>query len=150
MNQRPNFRSFQPIRLFVIATLLGSLAISLFGLNGARPARAAGWVVNTLTDAANGSCSPTCTLRDAMTLAASGDTITFGVSGTITLGSTLSRVTKTLTVDGTGQTLTISGNKSVEALPVADSGNLTLRDVTVANGNVSSGIRSGYGGGLYN
>src|SRR5262245_38028309 len=90
------------------------LASVLFG--AARQTQAAPWVVNTLSDAANGSCSTTCTLRDAIALSASGDTITFSVSGTIALGSSLpeignflNNIFKTLTIDGTGRQVTLDG-----------------------------------------
>ncbi len=133
--------SFTFRSICVFAILTSSLAAGLFAT--ARPARAAGWVVNTLTDATNGNCTTTCTLRDAMSLAASGDTITFSVSGTITLGSTLPNVTTTLTIDGTGQTVTISGNNAVGMFtvdyPNGSNGNLTLNALTVANGKSANG-----------
>jgi hypothetical protein len=44
--------------------------------------------------------------------AASGDTITFGCCGTITLGSTLG-ISKNLTLDGSGQQVTLSGGGRV-------------------------------------
>ncbi len=96
-------------------------------------AHAAGWVVNALTDAANGNCTTMCTLRDAMSLAASGDTITFSVSGTITLGSTLPAVRKTLTIDGTGQSVTISGNNTFEIMYISRNFSLSLNALTLSN-----------------
>ncbi|MCS6909984.1 MAG: right-handed parallel beta-helix repeat-containing protein, partial [Anaerolineales bacterium] len=70
------------------------------------------------------------------------DTITFSVSGTITLGSTLPTIVSgqgALTIDGTGQNVTISGKNSVQVMVVNAGANLTLRNLTIANGNAGSG-----------
>src|SRR5262249_462070 len=101
------------------------------------------WVVTSLGDPLS-ICpdSSRCTLRQAMSQATYGDTITFGVSGTITLASTLPDVMTALTIDGTGESVTLSGNQAVGVLRV-NSGNLTLRSMTIANGHTN-------GGGLYN
>jgi CSLREA domain-containing protein len=52
----------------VLVLVVSSLAVGMW--EAARPAYAASWVVNMLSDTTNGSCTTTCTLRDAMTLAA--------------------------------------------------------------------------------
>jgi len=135
VNPRPR-SFFQFVRIVGALALVGALAAGLFAT--VRTAHATGWVVNTLGDATNGSCASTCTLRDAMTLAASGDTITFSVSGTIMLGSTLPTVSKVLTIDGTGQSVTISGNNSVQIIVVNSGGTLSLNAMTLSNGNLST------------
>lgn len=122
-----------------------------------RPAYAAGYVVNSLADtiAADGVC----TLREAIEAAnntasndcgaasAAADTITFSVSGTITLGSTLPNIAAgqgALTIDGGGN-ITISGGGSVQVLAVNSGAALTLQNLTISNGfsaTSSGGIRN--------
>ncbi len=72
------------------------------------------------------------------------DDITFSVSGTIQLVSTLPTVFPygKVTIDGTGQSITINGENSYEILS-AD-GKLTLNDLTFENGSY------GYGGAIDN
>jgi CSLREA domain-containing protein len=136
------------------------IALSLAALVHIRPAYAAGYVVNTLAD--NTTDDGACTLREAILAAnnapanddcgagsSGNDTITFGVNGTITLTSTLPTIVSgqgALTIDGTGQSITISGNNSVQVMVVNGGANLTLRNLTVAQGRAS-----GFpGGGVYN
>lgn len=82
------------------------------------------FVVNSLADTDDGSAdfpgqgtgNKDCTLREAINAAnayGNGATITFGVSGTITLGSALPNITRNCTIDGSGQSVTVSGNDSV-------------------------------------
>src|SRR5579859_4856366 len=102
--------SFRAIRFSLAIIVLSSLALNLLGISGTRLASAATtWIVTSLADTTGTLCpdASNCTLRQAMTQAASGDTITFAVSGTITLGATLPTVANTLTIDGTGQSVTI-------------------------------------------
>jgi CSLREA domain-containing protein len=117
------------------------------------------FIVNTSVDTDDGSCdllgqgigNKDCTLREAIDAAnalAGANTITFSVSGTITLVSTLPDITDAagLTIDGTGQTVTISGDDLYQVLLVGVSASLTLDYMTVANGNIVSGA----GGGIRN
>ncbi|MDW8392441.1 MAG: CSLREA domain-containing protein, partial [Oscillochloridaceae bacterium] len=115
-------------KLFSLMTVI----VLVFGLlpvaPAVRPAYAAGYVVNLLDDTiANDNF---CTLREAIQEANNGadtdcagspsngdDTITFSVSGTITLTTTLPNIVSgqgALTIDGTGQNVTISGKNSVQ------------------------------------
>jgi LPXTG-site transpeptidase (sortase) family protein len=143
-------------RLFSVFLLLSLLLAGV----GVRPAYAAGYVVNSLSDTiANDSF---CTLREAIQEANNGadtdcpgspssanDTITFSVSGTITLTSgTLPNIVSgqgTLTINGGGN-ITISGGGSVQVMVVNSGANLTLQNLTIANGNAGSGN----GGGILN
>jgi CSLREA domain-containing protein len=116
------------------------------------PAHAAGYVVNTLNDdtiAGNGLC----TLREAIQSAnnagngdcgansSADDTVTFSVSGTITLSAPLPTIISgqgKLAIDGGGN-ITISGNDSVKVFIVDTGGDLTLQNLTVTKGKTIFG-----------
>jgi len=119
--------------------------------------------VNTTTDD-SGSSDGLCSLRKAINNANSPgadttggdcvtanatDTITFSVTGTITLSGSLPTIANSspgsLTIDGTGQSITIDGGGS-QALEVGSGATLTLNNLTITNG----GNSSGNGGGIYN
>lgn len=107
----------------------------------------AGPVVNSLLDDGDGTCTRTkCTLRDAINVAAPGETITFGrnVEGTIVLGGELA-VTKDLTISGPGAAvLSVSGNGASRVLHIPNistSATVALSGLTLTNG--SSGSRGG-------
>jgi hypothetical protein len=87
-------------------------------------------------------------LRDAIATSAPGDTIDFGVTGTITLSSTLA-IDKDLTINGPGAAvLAVSGNNSVVVFATANYTNVTISGLTVSGGfNASPG---GWGGGILN
>jgi CSLREA domain-containing protein len=152
-------KSNSPIRTARFAFVLGSLLVGL-GL-WAPLALAANYTVNTLNDNTTSGDS-LCTLREAIDAAnnagngdcganSSGDDmITFSVSETISLQSTLPNIVDAstagkLTIDGTGQSITISGNNSVRVFEVNSGGDLTLQNLTVSNGRAS-----GSGGGIVN
>ena len=118
-------------------------------------ASAANIVVNSLTDDGTG-----CTLREAIDSANGNansggcvgvgaygaDTITFSVTGTILLGSTLPNTTATggLTIDG-GSQVAISGANMFTVFIVNSGAALTLENLTVRDGSVV-----GNGGGIIN
>ena len=84
------------------------LVVALWGAQSLGIARAALLTVTTTADSGAGS------LREAMTTALANpgaDTITFSVSGTIRLASSLPDIASSggaLTIDGAGQTITIT------------------------------------------
>ena len=92
-------------RFSLSAILLPLLFLTMSGL-----ARAAIITVANLNDTGAGS------LRAAITAHASGDTINFGLSGTITINSELPAVADTLTIDGSGQTVILSGNDQYQII----------------------------------
>ena len=101
-------------------------------------------VVNKLADTNDGSCDTTdCSLREAIANAAEGDTITFSVSGTISLGSQLNVTQNDLTVDASGQTIVISGQNSHRVFSYTGSGTFEIINLIVQEGN--SGIDAGAG-----
>jgi CSLREA domain-containing protein len=135
--------------------------------------------VNATDDESDGACDAThCNLREAISAATSGDTITFAsnLSGAmITLGSQLT-IDKNLTIDGSTLTerVTLSGNNSIgvfnilsgtvtldsliitegstwEGGGIISGGNLTLKNSVVSNSVAidSFGSRR-FGGGIYN
>jgi predicted outer membrane repeat protein len=117
------------------------LTLALLGLL-ALPAHAAGFTVTTLADSGDGS------LREAIeqaNMTTDADTITFGVSGTIVLASTLPAIANELTIDGTGQSITISGNNAVRVMVVNSGETLNLNALTIGNGLCNNCP----GGGLY-
>ncbi len=127
------------------------LIVMLFARQHVQPVYAAGYVVNALED--NTTNDTFCTLREAILAAnntpanvncgagsASNDTITFSVSGTITLGAPLPAIVAgqgALTINGGGN-ITISGNNAVQVMIVDNGANLTLRNLTIAKANVAS------------
>ena len=138
-------------------TVILTLLALTFSAIGVIPAHAAGIVINSLLDAT--AVDGNCTLREAIQnannnvatnadcVAGSGaDTITFSVSGAITLGSALPSIGDAtgLAMDGTGQTVTISGNNAVRVMVIDVGASLTLNNLTIANGNEANG------GGIFN
>jgi CSLREA domain-containing protein len=122
------------------------LSIALVaGLNFAtptRPAYASALVVDTLADENDHSCTDGCSLRDAIEVAAPGDTITFSVTGTITLGGTELNIDKNLTISGPGVSqLTISGYNSSRIFFVAGSGIIvSISGMTIVEGFVQNSL----------
>jgi CSLREA domain-containing protein len=120
--------------------LLGTLA----AIACAGSAQAATITVNSTGDTA--AADAQCTLREAITAAESdaatggcaagsgADTISFSVTGTITVGSPLPTVTKDLTIDGPGAgNLTIGGGGSSRILTL-NAGTIRVEDLRLAGG----------------
>lgn len=119
--------------LFLILILL-ALAFSALGIT---PARAATFTVTNANDSGAGS------LRQAITDAVAGDTITFDPSlsgATIPLTSELI-LDKNLTIDGSSLTsqVIISGNNSVRVFYVNESVTVIMDSLTISQGYVPSG-----------
>jgi hypothetical protein len=68
---------------------------------------------------------------------AGGGTVTFAVDGTITFGSTIV-ITNDTILDGAGQQVTLSGGGAVRVMTANPGVNLTLRNLTIADGNDST------------
>ncbi len=133
--------------------------------------------VTSLGDgAANAANCPgaSCRLRDAIEDAASGDTINFSVTGTITLTNGHLIISKNLTISGPGATqLAVSGNNASRIFVISPGfttaiSGLTIRNAFIADGSLGAGIynagtltlanntvsgnsnASGHGGGIVN
>ncbi len=125
------------VRLLVSLVLI--IPLILIGVN-LSPAHAAAITVTTLADGPGNCPGSNCTLRAAITQAnasaGSVDTITFSLSGIVTLTAPLPAITDSagLTIDGTGQTIAISGNQRARILTVNRGGRLTLNALVVING----------------
>ncbi len=123
-------------------------------------------MVNTLDDELNNDGD--CSLREAITAAnnnsssdtcvagSSGttDTITFSVSGIITLSAQLPAIVSSsaLVIDG-GENIEISGNNSVRVFYIDSGADVTLQNIIISNGKVTCCTSIGQplsGGGLYN
>jgi CSLREA domain-containing protein len=118
--------------------LAAALAVALLGL-AAAPASAATVVVNTTTDQALGSCSGSCSLRDAVATAISGDTIQIPAGHyVLTLG--VIDISKDLTLEGSGaRTTIIDGNASSGIFLILGTFNVELDDLSLVNGNSNTG-----------
>ena len=124
-------------------------------------ASAATVTVTDLGDAGNGDCTSTCTLRDAIANAASGDTIAFANTltypATITLAGQQLLIYKDFTILGPGASLlSISGNQQSRIFEVAANATSTLSSLTLTagavigtDGGVSSAARAADGGAAY-
>jgi CSLREA domain-containing protein len=100
--------------------------------------------VNSLNDPGDGTCdSSECTLREAVTVAAGGDTITFDpalAGGTITLGSQIT-LDKDLTIDGSGLSshVQVSGGGSVRVFAILEGLTIAISHLDIRDGNAPSG-----------
>ncbi|KJS12800.1 MAG: hypothetical protein VR67_06245 [Peptococcaceae bacterium BRH_c8a] len=155
-------RSGRILALFTVIMFSAGMSIFLHVL----PARAeTSWTVTNTSD----SASDTGSLRYAMTQAQyeNGGTITFasGLTGTIQLSGPLPTIgiTRSLTIEGPGaENLTIDGQNQYRVFQF-NSGNVTIKNLTVANGKVTGSTGStggtwgtggtggtGAGGAVYN
>ncbi len=126
--------------LLVAVLVAGGLA-----LLAPAPARAADVVVNSLADTM-GVCTMrgTLCLREAITAAGSGGTITFSVTGTIILNRGTLVVSNPVTITGPGAALLIvNANGAVRVFSVPATGNSAMTGLTITGGASSNG------GGLY-
>lgn len=119
-------------------TILGAFILLLL-LFATISANAATRTVTSLTDSGTGS------LRQVIADAASGDTIVFGVAGTITLTNGQLVVSKNLSILGADASAQIiSGNHRTRVIHMNANVNLTLSSVTIARGLAENGA------GIYN
>lgn len=113
--------------------LAAALAVSARGL-AAAPASAATVVVNTTTDQALGSCSGSCSLRDAVATANAGDTIHVPAGHyVLTLGDIISGNSLTIVGDGARSTI-LDGNGASRIFQFPNLAQVELDDLSLING----------------
>ncbi len=122
----------------MVRTVLTSLVLIFLSCTSALCAEI--WVTNT-GDSGAGS------LRQAITDAAPGDTISFSVTGTITLTSGQLEINKNITINGGGsENCTIDGNGTGRIFYISSGGyTVSISGLTITNGSVSD-----FGGGIEN
>jgi CSLREA domain-containing protein len=144
------FHRRTPMRLALLKTGLLTLALAVITLGLDYPAYAATLTVTTGVDEYDGGCDSHCSLRDAIAMATSGDTITFAGDMTIYLDSELS-IAKNLTIDGGVHAVTVSGDsgndgsRNVRAFNISTGRVVTLKNLTITNS-----YHSDRGAGIYN
>ncbi|MBX7218680.1 MAG: putative Ig domain-containing protein [Blastocatellia bacterium] len=123
----------------------GTYPLTFTASNGALPNATQNFTLTVACPATvvtNGNDSGAGSLRQIITNACSGSTITFsGVSAVILTSATLT-VDKTLTIQGGAGVTITRGSGSFGIFTVTGTGNLTLTNLTISNGN------TGVGGGL--
>jgi len=145
----------RPGLLVALILLIVPLCVMLF-----KPAAKAGPNTITVNTTDDPGTSSECSLHGAIENANSkstnsdndcvagtgNDLIVFsGVTAPITLSGSLPAIANTLTIDG-GQKITVDGAGSYQVLAVNSGATLNLNDITIANGDNSSGD----GGGVFN
>ena len=114
---------------------------------GVGAAQAAIFTVTSTADTDGATCGSPCTLRQAINAANASagvpDTINFGVSGTITVGSILPIITDTLAIDGMGRSITLSGGGASQVLQLDGATSLALKSLTIANGRAAQVFAAG-------
>jgi hypothetical protein len=102
-----------------------------------------GPVVNSLADPGDGTCDDTqCTLREAIAFASSGAMITFNVTGTIALTSSLT-LSNPVTISGPGaDQLSVSGNGVTQVFSNNATGSI-ISGITITGGYVTAGGGAG-------
>lgn len=106
-----------------------TFAIAL--LAPAAPVHATARSVTNLNDDGSAGC-----LRTLIAGSASGDTIVFSVSGTITLAMGELTIGRSLTIAGPAPGITINGNTAVRVFNIA-AGTVNISRVAIANGRVT-------------
>lgn len=135
-------------KLFFLSLCM-ALMLTLIGV---QPANASTLTVNTLVDENDASClDGDCSLRDAIQVASSGDTITFNVNGTITLSGTELAINKNLTIIGPGPALlTLDGNNASRIFYIFNPNIVNISGITITHGQTDPNFGECGGGAIYN
>lgn len=118
-------------RIILQVLLALVVSLSLAGVSS-RPVYADAFIVTNLNDSGEGSLRQA--ILDANANLFVPDTITFSVSGTITLLSHLPWIYDELTINGSGQNVTISGNDLYRTIYVSSGTEVLLNDLTIVDG----------------
>ncbi len=141
-----NRRKIAVLRAASSVLILGAGAVSanILTVNSLADTALAGDGQCTLREAVNNANNDLDATHGDCAAGLAADKIQFGLSGVITLGSTLAiNDVDGITVDGVGQKVTVSGNHAVRVWQVNEGGTFNLKNLTVANGYATS---SGFGG----
>jgi CSLREA domain-containing protein len=144
------------IRTTVVLTVM--LAVML---SGAATVRAANWTVTKTTDSNDGVCDADCSLREAIAVAAAGDTITVPAgSYTLTLSHLFINKNLTITGAGIGSTIVEQTNPQFRVIDIGNPGGqapiVSISRLTVKGGRAISPSNSEafpghtHGGGIHN
>ena len=123
---------------------IAAVALSLLTLAAAAPSGALADTCTVTTNADSGEGS----LRSCIESASSGDTVVFDGDYTIALTTGQLTIDEELTIDGEKHAIAVDGNDTYRVFEIASgtTGTVTLRNLTVQNGNASSS----HGGGIFN
>lgn len=109
------------------------------------------WLVNSLADPGDGTCSNNeCTLREAITAAQGGDRITFkgNLSGRVALSAGALFIDKSLTIEGPGaRVLTVSAQSASRVFEIGPPAGPAVI-VSISGLSILGGFSSGSGGGV--
>ncbi len=140
MNPIRSHRSLTVAALMLITALIVVALLSLQSPTFARAATARH--VTKLADTNDGICNADCSLREAISAAASGDTITFDVTGTIVLSLGELTISTPLTIAGPGAAqLIINGHSATRIFNL--NANTAISGVTIFNANATGGPGGG-------
>ena len=129
-------------KVFVVACSFSLPIILLLGvffsLVNIPHAFAANWTVDTVIDEHDGECAVDCSLRDAIALAAYGDTILIPAGNYILTSGSLT-LTKALTLTGNAANDTIIDGNDAHRLFYVDDAPIFFNDLTLTNGADDNG-----------
>ena len=136
---------------------LQTLIINLFAILiiGSATANAATWTVTKSTNSNDNVCDTDCSLREAVFNADSGDTVVFSpnlLGQTITLGGSEIVITKRITIDGylnNPNVAFVSGENTSRIFYIPSGGGLTLRNMTLVQGNGKGDVGNTEGGAIF-
>ncbi len=144
--------SIRRIISFALVSILFAALFSTNTLGGTRVAQAATLTVKSTLDSGGTCPGVDCTLRQALAVAVSGDTIDVSLTSptTITLTSAALTIASDVTITGPGASnLTISGNNLLQVFLVNSGVTATISGLTIANG-LFTGTGFNGGGGIAN
>ncbi|MEM7034477.1 MAG: Calx-beta domain-containing protein [Chloroflexota bacterium] len=156
----PNRRRFGQLTLVMAALLALTIHVGGGWLYGVPVAHAATFTVTKTADTADGTCDADCSLREAITAAASGDTIIFDPSlagQTITLNIAGASdedanangdldITKNLIIMGPTGGITINGNGAERVFHISGAFTVNLSNMNITNGNATGQANTNGGG----
>ncbi len=126
-------------RLVQSLALLSIVAMLIVGLPVPAAYAFTTWHVTKLADTNDGVCSISdCSLREAISVASSGDAITFSVTGTITLALGQLNISQSVAIVGPGSgLLSIDANLASRIFNIAGGATVSISGLTLKNGRTN-------------